>query len=200
MPLQQSIASSMIKGLLIGIGMLWPLWLFIGLIIIGRLVHSIYEKQRLVKSGIADIDQMSGKVFEKYLEALFEKLGYKVERTRYVGDFGADLVTKKNGVKIVIQAKRFKGKVGVKAIQEAVAAKGFYNCDQAMVVTNSFYTKPAIELAKANSVGLWDRDKLVTELLSIKKSSSGTDGNFAMADRERIAATSEQPVSNQPHQ
>ena len=71
----------------------------------------------------------------------------------------------------MIQAKRYKQKVGIKAIQEAVAAKGKYGCSEAMAVTNSFYTKAAIELAKANRVKLWDRDDLVKALLSIKKDS-----------------------------
>ncbi len=55
------------------------------------MIADAYEKQRLAKSGIDDIDQMSGKTFEKYLEVLFEKLGYRVERTPYIGDYGADL-------------------------------------------------------------------------------------------------------------
>jgi restriction system protein len=135
---------------------------------LGKLVFQILEKQRLAKSGIADIDHMSDKTFEKYLEVLFEKLGYRVERTRYVGDYGADLVTAKDGVKTVIQAKRYKSKAGVKAIQEAVAAKGYYDCSKAMVVTNSFFTQPAIELARRNQVELWDRNKLVSALLSVK--------------------------------
>ena len=124
--------------------------------------------RRLSQSGINDIDKMDGKTFEKYLEVLFKKLGYRVERTRYVGDYGADLVVWKNGIKTVIQAKRYKNKVGVKAIQEAVAAKGYYQCDEAMVVTNSFYTKQAEKLAQANEVKLWNRDDLVRELLSVK--------------------------------
>ncbi|NLO42023.1 MAG: restriction endonuclease, partial [Bacteroidales bacterium] len=55
--------------------------------------------KRLIASRIDDIDIMDGKAFEKYLEALFKKLGYRVERTRYLGDYGADLVVFKNGVK-----------------------------------------------------------------------------------------------------
>ncbi|HHV16370.1 MAG TPA: restriction endonuclease [Gelria sp.] len=128
----------------------------------------MYRMQRLARSGINDIDKMDGKTFEKYLEVLFNKLGYRVERTRYVGDYGADLVVWKNRIKTVIQAKRYKNKVGVKAIQEAVAAKGYYQCDEAMVVTNSFYTKQAEKLAQTNGVKLWDRDDLVKALLSVR--------------------------------
>ena len=35
-----------------------------------------------------------------------------------------------------------------------------------MVVTNSYYTKGAIELAEANNIALWDRDKLAQTLLA----------------------------------
>ena len=126
------------------------------------------KKKRLAASGIADIDTMDGKTFEEYLEVLFAKLGYKVERTRYVGDYGADLITQKDGVKTVIQAKRYGKTVGIKAVQEAVAAKGMYGCTEAMVVTNSTFTQAAKELARANRVTLWDRDRLVDTLLRVR--------------------------------
>jgi restriction system protein len=123
----------------------------------------------LAKSGIADIDKMDGKTFEKYLKVFFEKLGYKVERTKYIGDYGADLVATNNGIRTVIQAKRYKSKVGIKAVQEAVASKGYYNCDKAMVVTNSYFTNQARTLASRNKVELWDKKALVKNLLKIKE-------------------------------
>jgi restriction system protein len=58
--------------------------------------------------------------------------------------------------------------VGVKAIQEAVASKGYYECEKAMVVTNSYFTNQAKDLARRNGVDLWDRKILVRELLKIK--------------------------------
>lgn len=151
------------------IQVVWPLFALILVVAIGKFLYRLYEMKRLAESGINEIDKMDGKTFEKYLEVLFRKLGYKVERTRYIRDYGADLVTAKNGVKTIIQAKRYKQKVGVKAIQEAVAAKGYYDCQEAMVVTNSVYTKQAMELARANGVKLWDRNDLVKALLSVKK-------------------------------
>ena len=127
------------------------------------------RKLRLAAAGIADIDTMDGLAFEQYLEVLFGKLGYKVERTRYVGDYGADLITHKDGIKTVIQAKRYTKAVGIKSVQEAVAAKGMYGCTEAMVVTNSTFTGAAVELAKANHVVLWDRDRLVEAILCIQR-------------------------------
>ena len=149
--------------------LLWPLLALILVAAALKLMFHLWEKNRLAKSGIADIDKMDGKTFEKYLEVLFKKLGYKVERTRYVGDYGADLVTAKDGIKVAIQAKRNKRKVGINAVQEAVASKGHYKCDKAMVVTNSYFTKAAKELAKSNHVELWERDQLLNRLLSVNK-------------------------------
>jgi restriction system protein len=160
----------LLGGILKSLSQFWFVWLIFATVIIGKFVLLVIERKRLAKSGIADIDKMDGKTFEKYLEVMFERLGYKVERTRYVGDYGADLVTVKDAVKTVIQAKRHKSNVGVKAIQEAVAAKGYYDCEKAMVVTNSFYTNQAKELASKNQVELWDRKDVAKHLLKIKES------------------------------
>lgn len=162
------ITLAMFKGVVHGLLSIWYFWVFLLVFAFIKLLIRLWEMKCLADSGLHDIDIMDGKTFEKYLEALFKKLGYKVERTRYVGDYGADLVVRKNGIKTVIQAKRYKKNVGVKAIQEAVAAKGYYSCEKAMVVTNSVYTKQAAELAKANDVQMWDRNDLVKALLSVK--------------------------------
>jgi len=103
---------------------------------------------------------MSGKRFEKFMADLFEKMGYTVIRTKLSGDQGADLIIKKFGYKTAVQVKRWKRPVGNKAVQEIVAAKEYYNCDDAMVVTNSTFTKSAIELAHKNKVKLVDREEL----------------------------------------
>jgi Predicted endonuclease distantly related to archaeal Holliday junction resolvase and Mrr-like restriction enzymes len=176
-------------GFVKGFLAIWQLWLFLGVLALIKFAYMLWDKNRLAKSGINEIDQMDGLTFEKYLEALFEKLGYRVERTQYVGDYGADLVTTKEGIKTVIQAKRYKNKVGIKAVQEAVAAKGKYGCSEAMVITNSFYSKAAIELAKANRVELWNRNHLVKALLSIKKDSSNTEvqQEAATTDIQQVA-------------
>ena len=158
----------LLGGMLDIMFLLWPLFALAGAMLIVKTAFIIWESSRLAKSGISEIDNMDGRTFEKYLEVLFAKLGHDVKLTKYIGDYGADLVTVKNGVKTAIQAKRYKNRVGVKAIQEAVASKGYYSCDKAMVVTNSFFTKQAIELARSNEVELWDRNRLVKELLTIK--------------------------------
>ncbi|HMJ08807.1 MAG TPA: restriction endonuclease [Pyrinomonadaceae bacterium] len=115
--------------------------------------------------SINSLDRLSGLEFEQFLSNLFERMGYTVEQTRITGDQGADLVAVKFGERTVVQAKRFGGSVGNKAVQEVVAAKALYKADKAIVVTNNFFTTPAQELAKANAVELIDREAL-SRLLS----------------------------------
>lgn len=110
---------------------------------------------------IAKIDQMTGLEFEEYLAPLFEMHGYSAKVTQGSGDYGADLVISKKGVKTVVQAKRYSSNIGVSAVQEIVAAKPFSHARKAMVITNQYFTKQAKNLARANGVQLVDRDSLI---------------------------------------
>lgn len=106
------------------------------------------------------VDAMTGYEFENFLALLFTTIGYDVQTTKKTGDQGADLFAEKFGKKIVIQAKNYSDNVGNSAVQQVLAAKTFYGCDDTMVVTNSYFTPSAIELAKSGGVGLVDRRKL----------------------------------------
>lgn len=104
---------------------------------------------------------MKGLVFEEYLATLFKQHGYHVRLTSATNDYGADLIITKSGLKTVVQAKRYKSNVGIKAVQEIVGSVNYYKADDAMVVTNSYFTKPAIKLAKENNVQLMNRKGLL---------------------------------------
>lgn len=145
---------------------MWYLWLLVGGIGLVRLLLWLNEQRTLSRSGIGEIDVMDGRTFEQRLGILFRALGYRVEQTRYRGDYGADLVVSKDGVRTVVQAKRWSKTVGIKAVQEAHSSAAMYNCTRSMVVTNRYYSKSARALAHANGVRLWDRDDLVRALAS----------------------------------
>lgn len=113
---------------------------------------------------LKDIDLMTGIEFENFLCDLFQKMGYHTLSTKASGDQGIDVIAEKDSMKIGIQAKCYTGTVGNSAVQEAVAGKIYYACDKVMVITNSRFTKAAIDLAKANNVILWDRDMLKENL------------------------------------
>jgi hypothetical protein len=109
-------------------------------------------------------DELSGVDFEVYLARLLKKLGFEdVTGTPATGDQGADLLARKDGRKIAIQAKRYKGSVGNEAVQEVVGALKFYKADEGWVITSGRFTQPARALAQANGIHLvdgWDLRKL----------------------------------------
>ncbi len=142
------------------------------------LKHYIQEKEeRLTRESVSVLPQkfstLSGSDFENLLYRLFTAMGYAVQKTGKTGDQGGDLVANMNGQRIVIQAKCYSNTVGNAAVQEAVAAQKFYDCNKVMVVTNSSFTKEAIELAKANNVELIGGGKLSELLLQNLKENWG---------------------------
>lgn len=120
------------------------------------------------KINLGGFSELNGYQFEGYLKNLFELLEYTVIETPLSGDQGADLILSKEGEKIVVQAKKYEGKIPNNAIQEIVAAKNHYNADKAMVVTNSSFTQSATELALSNNVELWDGEKLQDKIKSLE--------------------------------
>ncbi|MFH1665455.1 MAG: restriction endonuclease, partial [Candidatus Omnitrophota bacterium] len=118
--------------------------------------------------SFGNFDNLNGYEFEEYLKEVFKALGYKAIQTKLSQDQGADLVLlDQEGNKTVVQAKKYNGSVGNKAVQEIVAAKEYYKAKKAVVVITSTFTKSAIELANVNNVELWDRKKLNKVIKSI---------------------------------
>jgi HJR/Mrr/RecB family endonuclease len=136
-----------------------------------RLLLEKYIEERDLKmlkipsSGNHYFKNLSGSDFEKLLYRLYESMGYAVQLTGKSGDQGGDLIITKEGKRIVVQAKCYQNLVNNKAIQEAVAAKGIYNCNSSTVVTTSDFTDGALELAKVNYVYLINGKKLKELLL-----------------------------------
>lgn len=106
------------------------------------------------------VDSMNGFEFEDFLVKIFQTLGYDVKETKRTQDQGADLFVTRFDKNIVIQAKNYSGSVGNSAVQQAISAKAFYSCDEAMVITNSYFTNSAKELAESAKVRLIDRNEL----------------------------------------
>lgn len=113
---------------------------------------------------LVDVDLMSGVQFEEFLCEYFNEQGYQCSTTKASGDQGVDLIAKKEEITIAIQAKCYSGTVGNHAVMEAVAGMKYYNANRCMVITNSTFSKSAIDLAKANGVILWDRQVLMEKL------------------------------------
>lgn len=112
-----------------------------------------------------DIDLMEGHDFECYCAELLRKRGFQeVEVTKGSGDYGIDILAEKEGVTYAIQCKCYAAPVGVKAVQEAYAGRDYYDRMVGAVLTNQYFTQPAVEAAKKLKILLWDRGYLESML------------------------------------
>ena len=123
-----------------------------------------YHKLQLV----SNVDEMSGVEFENLLAKYYVSKGYTVNLTPSSGDFGVDLLATKGRTVLAVQAKRYSGSVGVRAVQEVSSGAVYYQATKAAVVTNSFFTRQAKELAKALNVSCVGRKKLLNKLASME--------------------------------
>ncbi|UFT99365.1 restriction endonuclease [Radiobacillus kanasensis] len=123
-----------------------------------QLEDRLLKKQKSINpTTIDDVDLMTGTVFENFVAELFKKMGYSTKQTKNTGDQGIDIIAVKDGIRIGIQTKCYANSVSNKAIQEVKAGLKFYHLDKGMVLTNSHFTKGAINLANSNEIILWDR-------------------------------------------
>ena len=104
------------------------------------------------------MDEMEGHDFEYFCAELLEKQGFiDVEVTRGSGDFGVDILAEKDGVTYAVQCKRYNGPVGVEAILRTYGGCAYYERRVGAVMTNQYFTNPAVEAAKKLRILLWDR-------------------------------------------
>lgn len=100
---------------------------------------------------------MDGYQYEQKCAELLKTMGFsKVQVTPGSGDQGVDVIAYRSKKKYGVQCKYYEGTVGNKAIQEVFAGAAYYNCNAALVISNSTFTKSAKELAERLNVELWE--------------------------------------------
>lgn len=125
------------------------------LIVLG--VLGLCKKRKFSK----DYDLMEGRDFEYFCADLLQKRGFlEVEVTKGSGDNGVDILAEKDGVTYAIQCKRYEEPVGVKAVQEVYAGRDYYDRMVGVVMSNQYFTKGAVEMARKLKIMLWDRGYL----------------------------------------
>ena len=133
--------------------------IILSIVAVGLILAIILLRRRKVIPS--DIDLMEGHDFEYYCAELLKKRGFQeVEVTKGSGDYGIDILAEKEGVTYAIQCKCYTAPVGVKAVQEAYAGRDYYDRMVGAVLTNQYFTQPAVEAAKKLKILLWDRGYL----------------------------------------
>lgn len=100
--------------------------------------------------------------FEEFIAELFEKMGYKARRTPGSGDYGADVIAKKDNEIILIQTKRYKegNNVTPEDVQRTLGAMHKYHAKKSVLITTSSFTVRAKTLERDAPIELWDKKNL----------------------------------------
>lgn len=101
-----------------------------------------------------------GLLFEEECACCLKDSGFDVEMTRKTGDFGVDLIARKNGLSYAVQCKALGMPAGISSVQEVIAGRLHYATDYALVVSTQGFTASARQLAQTASVMLLSCDKL----------------------------------------
>lgn len=123
--------------------------------------------EQLKKWRAIDIDMgnnfkgLAPREFESLIRDLFEKMGYRTQLTPYVGDYGADVIARKDEDIIVIEVKKWQTTmVGSPEVQKLLGSLFKYKAKKAIFVTTSEFTEQAKEIERNAPLELWNSQKL----------------------------------------
>lgn len=127
-----------------------------------RIIARMYKFTRRIITNLrlSDVDTMDGLAFEKYVANLLKQQGYSNISLTEQYDYGVDIIANRDGICWGIQVKRYSGLVKADAVRQVVTGLRVYGCDQAMVITNSIFSRVAVRLADSNQCVLIDRSGL----------------------------------------
>ncbi len=129
--------------------------IIVAAILLSTIIFLLIKRRRLRP---LPMDEMEGHDFEYYCADLLKDNGFlEVEVTKGSGDFGADILAEKDGITYAFQCKCYDKPIGVKAVQEIYAGRDYYGRMVGVVMTNQYFTQPAVELAQKLNIMLWDR-------------------------------------------
>ncbi len=130
----------------------------VALVLVVLLIFHVVKK---LSNKPLPMDEMEGHDFEYYCADILKAHGFlEVEVTKGSGDYGADILAEKDGVTYAVQCKCYDKPIGVKAVQEIYAGRDYYDRMVGVVMTNQYFTQPAVELAQKLNIMLWDRGYL----------------------------------------
>jgi restriction system protein len=113
-----------------------------------------WEREHMTQRFDPDSYPEDGHQFEYWLAEALEKFGWYAYVTVGSGDQGVDVIAEKDGCKVAIQAKRYAGNVGNKAVQEVYSGSRHMGIKSAAVITTTGYTRSAVDLSNTTGVKL----------------------------------------------
>ncbi len=114
----------------------------------------------LIDSIPSRFSNLSPAEFESFMGYLFRTDGYEVDEIAKKGDLAANLFARKEGISLIIRALRYQPDQLIKVhdIQQAAAARTYYETDQSWIITTSSFSDEARKEAETLDIELWDWD------------------------------------------
>lgn len=130
----------------------------------GYLIRRRRRARRLRARTLGELLVLTPSQFEEAVAGLLAGLGYgDVRRVGGSGDLGVDVMCRHpDGGLVVVQCKRHSPgiRVGSPEIQALIGMKSIHAAEQALLVTTSTFSRPAMELARGHGVDLIDGEEL----------------------------------------
>lgn len=122
---------------------------------------------------LLELEKMDDLQFEFYICKIFQLKGFNVKFTPVADDYGADLIVERQGAATAVRCRLVNGKgadalLGSGVVEETLLALKYYPCDDAMVITNGYFTKEAARRASRTKITLVDRNLLIEAFLNYK--------------------------------
>ena len=120
------------------------------------------QHRKMMEQKVDQLYHLTPREFEEWTESLFKALDFQnVVLTPQSGDKGLDLIAEKDGKKIAVQCKKFKGVVGTPIIQAFAGALQTADIDKGYFITTGTYSLDAEKMAQDLPIELYDRNSLV---------------------------------------
>ena len=133
--------------------------------------------------------------FEEFVAEVWEARGFETRVTQSSKDAGKDVIAKKNGKRVAIQAKRYQpsNRVTSPEIQQYGSLLHDEAIDEVVIVTSSTFTNDAYRRAQEIGLDLIDGERLLTFGDKYQPSSNGSSGDrdtdSSKESKESIGAT-----------
>ena len=119
------------------------------------------NRKKMMDQKVEQLYQLAPREFEEWTESLFKSLGFQnVVLTPQSGDKGLDLIAEKDGNKIAVQCKKFKGVVGSPVIQAFAGVLQTAEIDKGYFITTGSYSVDAEKMAQDLPIELYDKNTL----------------------------------------
>ena len=119
------------------------------------------QHRKMMEQKVDQLYHLTPREFEEWTESLFKALNFQnVVLTPQSGDKGLDLIAEKDGKKIAVQCKKFKGVVGTPVIQAFAGALQTADIDKGYFITTGTYSLDAEKMVQDLPIELYDRNSL----------------------------------------